>query len=63
MTAFHIIESCFAVETKKFFINIKKGERIAKKVKIKAWDSLTDIALLEIEDEEFDVQGETLYYD
>lgn len=53
ITAFHILESCFAVNTKNYTIYIKKDDKIINKIIIKGWDSLTDIALLEMKDEEF----------
>jgi S1-C subfamily serine protease len=51
LTAFHVVESVFYNSTTDYDISIKYGERIIEGVKVRSWDSLTDLALLQLNEE------------
>ncbi len=48
LTAFHVIESVFDDDITSYKISLKFGEEEYKDVKVLAWDSLTDLAVLEL---------------
>jgi len=48
LTAFHVVSNVFENEITKYQISLHFGDIIINDVKILAWDSLTDLAVLEI---------------
>jgi len=48
LTAYHVVEDVFDKNTLKYDIHVKIGDRSFDNVKVTAWDSLTDIAILRL---------------